>query len=234
MADKPILFSAPMVRALLDGRKSQTRRVIKDRGHLPEFCAGRHDDKNDPSNYGWEDCERGEWITLDQFPRYNFVPASVGDRLWVREAWRSMDGLDGSNATEIAANCIEAGYRRPWAPLQYEADGARVNWIADPHSFGTDAGRYRHARFMPRWASRLTLIVTDARAQRLQEISEADAMAEGCEFVGDRNYLETPRDCFRDLWNSINGPAAWDANPWVAAYSFRVIRANIDSKEIPQ
>ena len=214
MADKQILFSAPMVRALLDGRKTQTRRVI-----------------NAPSAHDAIAVFGADFLTL----RGNFgllpIRAHRGDRLWVREAWRSMDGLDGSNATEIAANCIEAGYRRPWAPLHYEADGARVDWIAEPRGFGTKAGRYRHARFMPRWASRLTLIVTDVRVQRLQEISRGDAMAEGCPFS---NMADgpTPCDWFADLWNSINGPEAWDANLWVAAYSFRVIRANIDSEAV--
>ena len=219
MADKQILFSAPMVRALLDGRKTQTRRVI-----------------NAPSAHDAIAVFGADFLTL----RGNFgllpIRAHRGDRLWVREAWRSMDGMDGSNATEIAANCIEAGYRRPWAPLHYEADGARVDWIAEPRGFGTKAGRYRHARFMPRWASRLTLIVTDVRVQRLQDISGEDSAAEGvCEFAmlppTDTDAADA-RIVFRDLWNRLHGPEAWDANPWVAAYSFRVIRANIDSEAV--
>jgi len=219
MADKPILFSAPMVRALLDGRKTQTRRVI-----------------NAPSAHDAIAVFGADFLTL----RGNFdllpIRALRGDRLWVREAWRSMDGLDGSNATEIAANCIEAGYRRPWAPLHYEADGARVDWIAELRGFGTKAGRYRHARFMPRWASRLTLIVTDVRVQRLQDISGEECAAEGvCEFAmlppTDADAADA-RIVFRDLWNRLHGPEAWDANPWVAAYSFRVIRANIDSEAV--
>lgn len=233
MADKPILFSAPMVRALLDGRKTQTRRVFKPQppdgakmfawniGDCLNFATFIHED------------ERGN---ADM--HHSRIPAWRGDRLWVREAWRSMDGLDGSNGTEIAANCIEAGYQRPWAPLHYEADGARADWIAEPRGFGTKAGRYRHARFMPRWASRLTLIVTDVRVQRLQEISTDDAIEEGISLpwvAGGTLAMMAQgiaKDGFKSLWNSINGPEAWDANPWVAAYSFRVIRANIDSKEV--
>lgn len=249
MADKQIIFSAPMVRALLDGRKTQTRRVIKYGKYLPEFCGGRYDDKNDPSNYGWEDCERGEWITLDQWPRWNFVPYRKGDRLYVREAWRAMDGQDKFSGSQIAAQCLEAGYKRAWSPIQYEVDGERDNWIADPHGFGSKPGRYRHARFMPRWSSRLTLIVTDVRVQRLQEISEADALAEGVEPLhtgyfpyGITTFMttcvdgrEVPAQCcrtarhsFEMLWNSLHGPDAWGANPWVCAISFTVQRGNID------
>ncbi len=223
MADKPTLFSAPMVRALLDGRKTQTRRVIKDRGDLPEFCAGRHDDKNDPSNYGWEDCERGEWITLDQFHSYNFVPIAVGDRLWVREA-HSLHNAHGTDRDDD---------RRwgPWGglPTALSPDKEMIAYYRE----GFDRcgfSSWRPSIHMPRWASRLTLIVTDVRVQRLQDISRGDAMAEGCPFA---NMAAGPNPCdwFADLWGEINGPEAWDANPWVAAYSFRVIRANIDSED---
>ncbi|TVR07398.1 MAG: hypothetical protein EA385_12925 [Salinarimonadaceae bacterium] len=92
---------------------------------------------------------------------------------------------------------------------------------------------------MPRWASRITLLVTDVRVQRLQEISEEDAIAEGVEPFGrpgvafvklaDAQTYSTPRGCFAALWNSINGTGAWEANPWVAAYSFDVIRQNVDA-----
>lgn len=207
MADKPIIFSAPMIRALLDGRKTQTRRVLKPQpptGLMPECFAIAGEAQ--PIGARW----------------------SRGDRLWVREAWRSLNGLDGLSGAQIEAQCREAGYKRPWGPVHYEADGARDNWIADPHTFGTAPGRYRHARFMPRWASRLTLIVTDVRVQRLHDISEDDARAEGCEWSGDRNFLETPSECYRDLWNSLHGQDAWKANPWICALTFTVHHQNID------
>jgi len=211
MTDKPILFSATMVRALLDGRKTQTRRVIKDRGDLPQFCAGRYDDRNDPSNYGWEDCERGEWITLDQFPR------AIGDRLWVRENLARQKTDQG------------VGYKT------YAADGAKVWPLTEWYNKRSSIPSIH----MPRCDSRLTLIVTDVRVQRLQEISNEDAIAEGIKphvhaFTGygdQAGIMMAPYDSFKSLWNSIKGPEAWDANPWVAAYSFRVIRANIDSEE---
>jgi hypothetical protein len=107
-------------------------------------------------------------------------------------------------------------------------------------------GRYRHARFMPRWASRLTLHVTEVRVQRLQEISEADAIREGITpqhklsqreggavlgwgYDGlDGRGKPTARLAFRSLWNSLHGKGTWDANPWTAAITFTVERANID------
>ena len=210
MADKPIHFSAPMIRALLDGRKTQTRRVL-----VPQPL-------DTPSGAG--------------LPRLHYAPFQ---KLWVREAWRTMDGLDQLSGGQIAAACEDAGYKTPWTPIQYEADGERVNWIADPHTFGKVAGRYRHARFMPRWASRLTLIVTDVRVQRLQDISEADAAAEGvtpiCEPNERRWEHYVPHGvAFRDLWNSLHGPDAWDAHLWVAALTFTVHRRNIDDMEAAQ
>ncbi len=228
MADKGIIFSAPMVRALLDGRKTQTRRVIKDRGNPPEFCGGRGDGMNDPTVWGWEDHDRGEWITLDQWPRWRFVPFAPGDRLWVREAWAAHADYDRCKPIGIPSH----------EDICHAADGpVEPVWI----------GRNRSPIHMPRWASRLTLIVTDVRVQRLQEISPADAWVEGVGLLANSAICESPdcwseagRTCaagacdapvrtFAALWDSLHGPDAWDANPWVSAISFRCIYKNIDS-----
>lgn len=207
MTDRPIIFSAPMVRALLDGRKTQTRRIVKDRGALPEFCGGRYDNKNDPTNYGWQDYERGEWITLDMFRRYRFVPYSHGDRLWVKETFTK---TQHGTAVYRADATDETGQR--WHSIAVGDPNREVKWTSPI--------------FMPRTKSRLTLIVTDVRVQRLQEISHHDAVSEG---VQPNGMGATPVDQFADLWNSIHGPDAWDANPWVAAISFTVHRGNIDA-----
>ena len=228
MADKPIIFSAPMVRALLDGRKTQTRRVLKPQpheyaGHF--WITDRHSGE----------CRIDDWTQ----GRAGCLPYFPGDRLWVREAWRAMDRQDEFSGSQIATQCLDVGYKRPWSPIQYEVDGARDNWIAGPHGFGTKPGRYRHARFMPRWASRLTLTVTEVRVQRLQEISEADAVAEGLEAEPSHLGISTnycfgataysrAKPAFCALWNSLHGPDAWDANPWVVALTFDVHRGNID------
>ena len=226
MSDKPIIFSAPMVRALLEERKTQTRRVLKEQNSIADavIIGGR---------YQWKSWKTG--CILGDVA----LPYAHGDRLYVREAWRAMDGQDGFSGSQIAAQCLEAGYKRAWSPIQYEVDGVRDNWIADPYGFGTEPGRYRHARFMPRWASRLTLTVKDVRVHRLQEISDSDCRAEGLpmkEVAGVTCWSEsqdgpwTPSEAvaFSHLWNSLHGPDAWGANPWVCAISFTVHRGNID------
>ena len=214
MTDKPILFSAPMVRALLDGRKTQTRRVLKPRGKRPSlFEPGQWSDSYvlDPGN--------AEWVARD-------LPCRLGDWLWVREAWRTERTLDHIKPSLLPQNL-------PGRPLRIWHELDRDN--CDQH------GRYRHGRYMPRWASRLTLLVTNVRVQRLHDISEADARAEGLQrrmdwlpqYRGSDDLpwcSEFPRDAFRYLWDSINGPDAWDANPWVAAISFEVRRGNIDQQ----
>lgn len=149
MRELPILFSAPMVRAILEGRKTVTRRVVK-----PTFQS--IEERDDGKPWPWrEDLDRAQdyW--------YPCPYGEVGDRLWVREAWRAPAGLDDRSGKQIAEACIGAGYRSPWCPIQYEADG-ELNNAKDWREFGSKPGeatpgRYRHARFMPRWASRITL-----------------------------------------------------------------------------
>jgi hypothetical protein len=208
---KPILFSAPMIRALLDGRKTQTRRVLTPQP---------------------DDLYEG------QIPRQLHI--AIGDRLWVREAWRAPVMHDHIKPSDLALGMSRS----------YEADDEQLSGFGNdavPFPIGI-AGKLRPGMFMMRWASRLTLIVTDVRVQRLREISEEDALAEGiqsrvwksarfepqtCFGIGDVEYhAPTASAAFADLWNSINGPDAWDANPWVAAYSFSVHRCNIDALEL--
>jgi hypothetical protein len=216
MSDKPILFSAPMVRALLAGTKTQTRRGMF---------------KEDPPNDGrrgifQKALDMWEWLTryencggtiLPQ-PRYR-----VGDRLWVRESLR--------------VESTDQGVRY----LTYAADGAQM-WPLSEWKGERNAVPSIH---MWRWASRITLTITDVRVERLQDISEADAIAEGVERLNQhvafpiyRNYTALPQSgpgalhsarlSYSTLWNSINGPGAWEANPWVAAYTFTVGLHNID------
>jgi len=209
MTDRPILFTGEMVRAILDGRKTQTRRVINGCGELPEFCGGRYDDKNDPSNYGWENHDLGEWITLDMFRRYRFVPYAAGDRLWVREAFTYItdnDGLRMAGRVLYRSDGKDNSGAR-WASVQPDDPEREVLW--------------KPSIFMPRWASRLTLTVTDVRVQRVADIDRGDAMDEGCPFANMADGPD-PREWFRDLWDSINAKRGfgWDVNPWVAAYTF--------------
>lgn len=225
MTDRPIPFTAPMVRALLEGRKTMTRRVLKPQPS-PDFIGATID---------------ADGLTVqpaflfgsDTHKALRRIPRPRGG-LWVREAWRTDPGLDHLSGKKIEAACLEADYLRAWAPIVYEADGMAVHGV----------GRYRHARFMPRWASRITLIVTDVRVQRLQEISEEDAWAEGITPPSETMTMaEAAAICSRyktdhagiavyaSLWDSINAKRGygWDTNPWVVAYTFRTILANIDS-----
>ena len=153
------------------------------------------------------------------------------DLVWVREHWRTARAYDDLTPSALSGE----------EPVKYEADGTEQMW-GWPHLFLP--GRFRQGGHMPRWASRLTMTVTDVRVQRVQEISEADAKAEGAD-DGFRQIV-APGSCpeprcdgvhygpiwhFRDIWNSIHGPDAWDRNPWVAAISFTVHRCNIDKME---
>ena len=203
MADRPILFSGPMVKAILDGRKSQTRRVLK-----PEPGVS----------------------TIDAPP----CPYAPGDRLWVREAFRVV-GCGSSVSIEAA---------RRHRPLQYAADGYSLHPTA-PESTRLDGSlmlkyQARSPIHMPRWASRITLTVTDVRVQRVQEISEADARAEGVHPFqapeGNEVVAWTFKQSFARLWDSLNGKrpgCSWAESPWVAAISFSVARANIDQMAAP-
>lgn len=244
MTDRPIIFSAPMIRALLDGRKFQTRRVLKLGNRRPEYI-GPRGCTDDPSCWGWSDDERGDhWLVqrgngdAGRLEWSDWQGAyAPGDRLWVREAFRGDKGYDAYPPREWSR----------W-PVHYEADGNRDA----REGMGAD-GRLRPSIHMPRWASRITLTVTDVRVQRLQEISEADAQVEGLRTVSkdgrlfkwgisDRDGLPgnddhgwhwqdwklNARDAFHTLWNSLHGADAWDRNPWVCALTFTVQRGNID------
>lgn len=228
--DLPISFSGPMVRALLAGTKTQTRRVLSpqpssDRRNLVGLYAPRLTAVFENPDVG----------SISDFTvRLRYMP---GDRLYVREHWRVDDDLDHAPPRDLPTS----PHNRPF--LHYEADGAPTH----------DMGKFRQGMHMPRWASRLTLTVTDVRVERLQDCSEADALAEGIELkpyghwkcYGDTpapfggaapsvlahgigRVSASPIHSYATLWDSINGEGAWDANPWVAAYSFTVALGNID------
>lgn len=216
--ERGILFSAPMVRALLAGTKTQTRRpfytltkhfntaVFDTRYAMPRLLP--------PVDHSW---------TISDWRHVN-----PGDRLWVRETWAGP--LVDADVLE-AANGDKARFKSP-AFCQYAADGG-----PRPEYMDADDNlrqRWTPAIHMFRWASRITLEVTGVRVERLQDISEADAKAEGCApmawVVEDPTGLidwplkerENPyRNGYALLWDQINGAGAWDANPWVWAVSFK-------------
>ena len=195
MKERPILFSAPMVRAILEGRKTQTRRVVKD---LPA----------DVFEEVGRDVLTGE---------YHFVKGALGytracrygergDRLWVRETWRP--------ALEHLSECTSS------KDVRFAASVSEAEWAIS---------RWRPSIHMPRWASRINLDVIGVRVERLQEISEADALAEGAlqPWTGlDRGSdTRTARSEFEALWASINGAESWAANPWVWVVEFKRVTA---------
>ncbi|SKB26846.1 hypothetical protein [Sphingopyxis flava] len=197
MTDRPILFSAPMVRALLEGRKTQTRRILNPQPG------------DDIDNAG--DCETIIDMATGQEIHARFA---VGDRLYVREEWFTTPAYDDLAPSEMGGD----------EPLRYKADDATFNWT---EADGSRVGRRRAGMHMPRWASRLTLTVTEVRVERLQECSEVDAVQEGVTLI--EESCEDPVEAYAALWNSINGAGAWEANPWVAAVTFTVEQRNIDA-----
>jgi len=202
MADKkerPILMSAPEVLALLAGTKTQKRRVVKWRQLTPGLnlgFSGLHAHQY-PGGWVLESQSRTSWEE-----RCWPTPCPYGhpgDRLWVREAWRAC-----AEADPVPPREMDAAFR-----IWYEADAQ--------HQPGF--GKYRQPMFMPRRASRITLEITDVRVQRLQEISEADARAEGA-----AAHPDGPWHAYRSLWSLINGASSWEANPWVWALTFKQIQ----------
>lgn len=196
MKERPILFSAPMVRALLDGRKTQTRRIVKFKSDPPRTIF---------QLIGRDDAPTGGWFFSD--PIYervgrsgNFCPKGVpGDRLWVRET----TVVHGSIREQLCG---------------YVADGCKRT---EPWE------KTIPAIHMLRIHSRITLEITEVRVQRLQEIGVRDAIAEGADAVPPFPASVTaPEDFltgYRQLWESINGPGSWAANPWVWAITFKAV-----------
>lgn len=203
MKERPILFSGPMVRAILEGRKTMTRRVVKLRYGADVVVTNGQVWKPARVDYaGYVDCPYGQ----------------VGDRLWVRESFQPLfaDGVENHWETDWKTG---KGYA-----ISYPAtDGIHEYLDADDNL--TDA--CKPSIHMPRWASRILLEITAVRVERLQDISEADAQAEGAPFeLGELERLilgakAKYRSGFCRLWQSINDPGSWDANPWVWVVEFK-------------
>lgn len=214
MKERPILFSGAMVRALLAGTKTQTRRVAIKTSQPHNVCLSDFDaaeckieieNRHSGLRY-WKSCPYGK----------------PGDRLWVRETFCKIIGQSGCWIETDYSATYNHGFRLG------DTLGLKKRWTPSIH--------------MPRAASRLTLEITSVRVERLQDISEADAIAEGIErlddFLGcpcyraydepqgsDVVFPDDPIGSYASLWTSINGPGSWDANPWVWALEFRRIEA---------
>lgn len=198
MKERPILFQGAMVRAILAGTKTQTRRAVKPQfasdAEPQEMCATTPE--------GWQTAgHSGRWWCAAEGDDQKAVRCPYGqpgDRLWVREAF----------IHEPADYCWEASVSIPSRPAStvYRADF--------PQSRPGEG--WKPSIHMPRKLSRITLEITAVRVERLQDISEADALAEGC-------VMRPARHCYEALWESINGAGSWDANPWVWVVEFKKV-----------
>lgn len=233
MKARPILFSGPMVRALLDGRKTQTRREVKpqpvklSKSHLP---LPLH-----PDDWAWSTRHGSNCSTVSNKPtgpagwREHCPYGQPGDLLAVKEAaWMWC---------ERRPNGVNKRGRQKWhyvplsaAPVHFQSDHPTKPEVrvVSPDTGNEWCWRLKVGRFLPRWASRLTLEITGVRVERLQDISEADAKAEGCVYVEAPPLSVGYHPAYRDLWESINGPGSWAANPWVWVLEFKPHQVNVD------
>lgn len=215
--DIPIIFSGPMVRALLEGRKTQTRRIaVVSRKLSEESSPGKYSSRTKLMDSPWK-------------------RTAIGARLWVRErAWFDKEIID-------AVGCRRCFFEG--GEVRFE-DGRFGNSPGHSGSYTEEvlnlnsSLKLRPSIHMPRWASRISLVVTSVKVERLNDISEADCFAEGVtgeittEGTGEtRPFGPAALMNFGALWERLNGEGSWLANPFVVAITFRVIKANIDAPE---
>lgn len=215
MKERPILFSGPMVRALLDGSKTQTRRAVRKQfapdAVVAEVAATTPEGWQVSGHSGlwWDDAG----ACLDDAIRCPY--GMPGDRLWVREAWSH----DAESLEQCRAAHEDAMGGSGYGPYYHATETA------------PDTLKWRPSIHMPRWASRITLEIVAVRVERLLDISEADARAEGareCDPATGREVLlagPSQRGSFvlhyRSIWEQINGPGSWAENPWVWVVEFK-------------
>lgn len=236
--EKPILFKDEMIRAILEGRKTQTRRVMKvqppsDKHQLLTVMSSTDRDKEGKSHWAVLNDERTS--VIDGHKQFFACPyGQPGDRLWVRETWRQFKAYDECGCSEAPCGCPDTG------TVLYKAS----------HDDGES--KWRPSIHMPRWASRITLEITDVRVERLQDVSEEDAKAEGAQHFPDLpgrspygqdsrwsmeqptsvdQCLGSPRWAFANYFCKIAGkapkgihdPRPWDANPFVWVIEFKQV-----------
>jgi hypothetical protein len=208
MRERPILFNADMVRAVLNGRKMQTRRKVLHQPRrsdiLPNlvFLRNKLEAKKYPPA-GWIYPNAMEQIlSLCPF-------GAVGDRLWVRETFRVH-----SRATDVATLVYKASEQQSWTQQTHRVPIENCNKPAV-------IDKWSPSIHMPRWASRITLEITDVRVERLQNISGEDARSEG--FAYENSHVLGDIDEFSRVWMSIYGAESWQANPWVWVIEFQHI-----------
>ncbi|BEM52786.1 hypothetical protein SME20J_14730 [Serratia marcescens] len=230
MKERPVIFNGEMVRAILDGRKTRTRRVMK---HQPR----QHDHQNydtapwsdaPPAYYNvnsadWACKYCGEGIGFDGRSVYRCPFGRVGDRLWVRETWQG-PLVDEEHLDDYRANADK--FQTPEF-CEYAADGGARPEFCDLDDNVRQG--WRPSIHMPRWASRITLEITGVLVERLNDISDGDAIREGCS-AAEMKSGDCVADVFARLWASIYGVENWRANPWVWVIEFRRLEVRDASK----
>ncbi|HAV2259367.1 hypothetical protein [Raoultella ornithinolytica] len=211
MIERGMIFNGEMVRAILDGRKTQTRRIMAPQ---PADDIERSAFPN-PDAIGWKSSLKHKYGSTTA----HFCPfGAIGDRIWVRETFRVH-----SRATDVATLVYKASERNSWTEQTHRVPVAVCNKPATPE-------KWTPSLHMPRWASRILLEITDVRVERINSISQEDAQAEGLELTGWRptysdpdsgGEVMTPYDNFAELWSSIYGDESWQANPWVWVIEFK-------------
>lgn len=214
MTERPALFSGPMVRAILSGQKTQTRRVVKPQptfmGSATLFDSWHWINKKLDAGYCHTTRAAMEKLMLPLCPY-----GQPGDRLWVRETFMDLRGTGCEHRTKLG-NLSRYAYAAESPPGSYSDQTRKdygLKWTPSIH--------------MPRAASRITLEITAVRVERTQDISGQDAIAEGIETPTNRLIKmrhEVAVFRFQDLWESINGPGSWALNPWVWVIEFREVK----------
>ncbi|MGL4602236.1 MAG: hypothetical protein ACRCVE_12360 [Plesiomonas sp.] len=229
---RPITFNGDMVRSILSGEKTQSRRIAS--GVMPDNCLWiKKPTKN----------KNGVATHVIDAPKHGLCPfGNVGDRLWVRETWgvvsytfdedgRMIDWVPDRPAKRVHemkyGRCYYSGH------IIYRSDGPFV-WCGDDDGGGDDRTAWHPSIHMPREASRITLEITEVRVERLNNITERDSEAEGVSRLeGDlwKNYCRdgmprqlTARDSYATLWDSIYGSGSWQTNPWVWVIEFKLVK----------
>lgn len=212
--ERPILFSAPMVRAILDGRKTVTRRAVNPQPVLTEG-----------SGFSWKGhlfgCGSDNRETTRNFSRHCCPFGKPGDRLWVRETWYC-DHSEVMRGPYLKPDDLDVSEARDDGTLAYAADGLTP--------YEADQPVWKPSIHMPRWACRILLEISDVRVERLQDITYEQAVAEGVHRGPLREWCASdeggachkyPVPAFRDLWQSVGGD--WEANPWVWVVEFKQV-----------
>lgn len=205
MKERPILFNGEMVKAILEGRKTQTRRVIKLRIHEVGKISQITVD------------EIGVWQGKNPMSLMSCPYGKPGDRLWVRETFAYV------SCGENDKGAIKKGENGIYPIGEYDWDFYKIRYAATEDNCDWEGG-WKPSIYIPRWASRINLEITDVRVERVQDISEEDAQSEGVEFEENSPSYEYS-GLFAHLWNSINQKRGygWDKNPWVWVIEFKRI-----------